>query len=103
MAGIRLAAPVSHASSQSGSRDHKGGKVKSIVHVTLIVVDYMLQLCVHEVREHGDVRLLAPVLERYWVEASPAVVESLLREAEEERRAADERRNKVLAGLGLDL
>ncbi|MFZ4778648.1 MAG: hypothetical protein ACOYM3_25045 [Terrimicrobiaceae bacterium] len=57
--------------------------MKSIVHVTLIVVDYMLQLCVHEVRDHGDVRLLAPVMERYWVEVSPAVVDSLLREAEE--------------------
>jgi hypothetical protein len=57
--------------------------VKSIVHVTLIITEYMLQLCVHEVREHADVRLLAPVLERNWVDVSPAVVESMLREAEE--------------------
>jgi len=57
--------------------------MKSIVHVTLIITEYMLQLCVHEVREHADVRLLAPVLERYWVEVSPTVVENMLREAEE--------------------
>ena len=57
--------------------------MRSIIHVTLIVVDYMLQLCVHEVREHGDVRLLAPVLARNWVEVYPALVENLLREAEE--------------------
>jgi hypothetical protein len=57
--------------------------VKSIVHVTLIITEYMLQLCVHEVREHAEVRLLAPVLERYWVDVSPAVVEGMLREAED--------------------
>ena len=57
--------------------------MKSIVHVTLIITEYMLQLCVHEVREHAEVRLLAPVSERYWVDVSPAVVESMLRQAEE--------------------
>jgi len=58
--------------------------VKSIVHVTLIVDDvFLLRLCVHEVREQGDVRLLAPVLERDWGDVSPKLVDHLLREAEE--------------------
>ena len=58
--------------------------MKSIVHVTLIVDDvFLLRLCVHEVREQGDVRLLAPVLERDWGDVSPKLVDHLLREAEE--------------------
>lgn len=57
--------------------------MKSIVHATFIVTEYILQLCVHEVRERADVRLLAPVLDRDWVDVSPSVVESMLREAEE--------------------
>lgn len=58
--------------------------MKSIVHVTLIVDDvFLLRLCVHEVREQGDVRLLAPVLERDWGDVSPKLVDHLLREAGE--------------------
>jgi len=59
--------------------------MKSIIHITVIVAKQSLRLCVHEVREDGEISHLIPIINRQCEDVfkSSGLLSELLHEAEE--------------------
>jgi len=59
--------------------------MKSIIHITVIVVKQSLRLCVHEVQENGEIHHLIPIINRQCEDVfkNSGLLSELIHEAEE--------------------